>query len=168
MLHGSHGSAAGLVKYCEAAAKEGIAVAVPESRGQTWDRIKGSFGADVAFLDRVLTYTFDRLTINPQRLAIAGFSDGASYALSVGLSNGDLFSHVIAYSPEFISAPVRFGKPSVFIAHGVQDPVLSVNFSEQMVRKLKGSGYVVEFREFTGGHMMRPDLVKESFQWFLR
>jgi phospholipase/carboxylesterase len=167
MLHGSHGSSADLTKYCENAAKEGIAVVVPDSRGPTWDRIKGAFGPDIAFLDRVLEYTFDRLTIDPQHVAIAGFSDGASYALSVGLTNGDLFSHVIAYSPEFVSAPVRFGKPAVFITHGVQDPLLSINFSEQIVRKLKQSGYAVEFREFTGGHIMRPDLVKESLQWFL-
>jgi phospholipase/carboxylesterase len=166
MLHGARGPE-GLDKFCEGAAREGIAVAVPESRGLTWDRIKGSFGPDIAFIDRVLAYTFDRLNVDPRRLAVAGFSDGGSYALSVGLSNGDLFSHVIAYSPEFVSAPVRFGKPPVFIAHGVQDQVLSVNFSEQMARKLKQSGYTVEFREFTGGHMMRPDLVKESLQWFL-
>jgi phospholipase/carboxylesterase len=168
MLHGSHMGSAQFTKFCDSAAKEGIAVAVPESRGETWDRIRGAFGPDIVFLDRVLAYTFDRLAVDPRRLAVAGFSDGASYALSVGLSNGDVFSHVIAYSPEFVSAPLRFGKPPVFIAHGVQDHVLSINFSEQMVRKLKESGYAVEFREFSGGHMMRPDLVKESFQWFLR
>ncbi|HEX4639875.1 MAG TPA: dienelactone hydrolase family protein [Chthoniobacterales bacterium] len=166
MLHGSHGIE-GFQDYCEGAAKEGIAVALPESRGRTWDRIRGSFGPDIAFLDRVLAYTFDRLTIDPQHFAIAGFSDGGSYALSVGLSNGDLFSHVIAYSPEFLSAPVRFGKPPIFIAHGVQDQVLPINPTEQMVRKLKESGYTVDFREFTGGHMMRPDLVRESWRWFL-
>jgi phospholipase/carboxylesterase len=166
MLHGARGPE-GLEKFCDTAAKEGIAVAVPESRGLTWDRVKGSFGPDIAFLDRVLAYTFDRLAIDSRRLAVSGFSDGGSYALSVGLSNGDVFSHVIAYSPEFVSAPVRFGKPPVFIAHGVQDQVLSVNLSEQMVRKLKQSGYAVEFREFTGGHMMRPDLVTESLRWFL-
>jgi phospholipase/carboxylesterase len=166
MLHGARGPE-GLEKFCEEAAKSGIAVAVPESRGRTWDRIKGSFGPDIAFLDRVLAYTFDRLNVDPHRLGIAGFSDGGSYALSVGLSNGDLFSHVIAYSPEFVSAPLRFGKPPVFIAHGIQDQVLSINFSEQMVRKLKESGYAVEYRPFSGNHMMRPDLVKESFRWFL-
>jgi phospholipase/carboxylesterase len=166
MLHGSRGSSAGLVTFCESAAKEGIAVAVPDSRGLTWDRIKGSFGPDIDFLDRVLAWTFDRIVIDPRRLAIAGFSDGASYALSVGLWNGDLFSHVIAYSPEFVAASVRYGKPAIFITHGAHDPVLSVNFSENIVRQLERSGYQVEFKEFSGGHFMRPDLVKESLRWF--
>ena len=166
MFHGRGGSSANLETVCEAAAKEGIAVAVPDSRGLTWDRIKGQFGPDIEFLDRVLAYVFERLAVDPRHLAIAGFSDGGSYSLSVGLSNGDLFSHVIAYSPEFVSAPLRFGKPPIFITHGVQDPVLSVNLTENMVRQLQGSGYQVELKEFSGGHFMRPDLVKESFRWF--
>jgi phospholipase/carboxylesterase len=165
MLHGAHGRSANLVKFCESAAKEGIAVAVPESRGLTWDRIKGSFGLDIAFLDRVLASTFDRIAVDPRRLAVAGFSDGASYALSVGLTNGDLFSHVIAYSPEFVSAPIRYGKPPIFITHGMKDPVLSVNFTENMVRQLKASGYNVDYKGFSGGHFMPQDLVKESFRW---
>ncbi|MFZ1221138.1 MAG: hypothetical protein WAO00_17730 [Chthoniobacterales bacterium] len=167
MLHGSHGSSAGLQTFCESAAKEGIVVAVPESRGLTWDRIKGSFGPDINFLDRVLAWTFERVAVDPRHLAIAGFSDGASYALSVGPWNGDLFSHVIAYSPEFVAAPVRYGKPPIFVTHGAQDPVLSVNLTEGMVRQLKRSGYEVELKEFSGGHFMRPDLVKESFRWFV-
>ena len=166
MLHGRGGGSAGLETFCEAAAKEGIAVAVPDSRGLTWDRIKGQFGPDIEFIDRVLAYVFERLAVDPRHLAVAGFSDGGSYSLSVGLTNGDLFSHVIAYSPEFISAPLRFGKPPIFIAHGVQDPVLSVNLTENMVRQLQGSGYQVELKEFSGGHFMRQDLVKESFRWF--
>ena len=165
MLHGARGASANLVKFCESAAKEGIAVAVPESRGLTWDRIKGSFGPDIAFLDRVLASTFDRIAVDPRRLAIAGFSDGASYSLSVGLANGDLFSHVIAYSPEFVAAPLRFGKPPIFITHGMKDPVLSVNFTENMVRQLKAAGYRVDYKAFSGGHFMPPDLVKESFRW---
>ncbi len=166
MLHGAHGGSAALTKFCEAAAKEGIAVAVPESRGLTWDRIKGNFGPDIAFLDRVLAETFDRIAVDPRRLAIAGFSDGASYSLSVGLANGDLCSHVIAYSPGFLAAPLRNGKPPIFITHGVKDPVLSVNFTEGVVRQLRGAGYSVEYKGFSGGHFMPPELVRESFRWF--
>ncbi len=166
MLHGAGGSSNSLDVFCDDAAKQGIAVAVPESRGFTWGRIKGSFGPDIDFLDRALQFTFNHVAVDPNRLAIAGFSDGGSYALSVGLSNGDLFSHVLAYSPEFMTVPMRFGKPPIFIVHGVQDKVLSVNFSERIVRQLTLSGYTVEFKEFSGGHYLRRDLVKESLHWF--
>jgi phospholipase/carboxylesterase len=166
MLHGARGSG-GLEVFCEAAGKQGIAVAVPDSRGPTWDRIKGTFGPDIEFLDRVLEQTFDRIAVDRRRIAIAGFSDGGSYSLSVGLSNGDLFTHVIAYSPGFMSVPVQSGKPPIFITHGVQDQVLPITPTERIVRELERSGYAVEFKQFPGGHVMRPDLVKESFRWFI-
>jgi phospholipase/carboxylesterase len=35
-------------------------------------------------------------------VALGGFSDGASYALSLDLTNGDLFASLIAFSPGFI------------------------------------------------------------------
>jgi predicted esterase len=72
---------------------------------------RGSYGPDVDFINRSLQYVFDRYTVDPARLGIAGFSDGASYALSLGLPNGDLFSHIIAFSPGFMRPPsvVRLG-----------------------------------------------------------
>jgi phospholipase/carboxylesterase len=48
----------------------------------------------IAALDRVL----GRYNVNRKQMTLAGFSDGATYALSLGLV-GNIFSHVIAYSP---------------------------------------------------------------------
>jgi len=45
-----------------------------------------------------------------------GFSDGASYALSVGITNGDLFTHVIAFSPGFVAPARQQETISVYLA----------------------------------------------------
>ena len=37
--------------------------------------------------------------LDPDRLSVGGFSDGASYALTLGLANGDVFRRVVAFSP---------------------------------------------------------------------
>jgi phospholipase/carboxylesterase len=66
---------------------------------------RGNFGPDVDYINRSLQHVFERYTVDPNRLGIAGFSDGASYALSLGLPNGDLFSHIIAFSPGFMRPP---------------------------------------------------------------
>ncbi len=47
------------------------------------------------------------------RVGIGGFSDGASYALSLGLTNGDLFTHVLAFSPGFMRPASQVGRPKV-------------------------------------------------------
>jgi hypothetical protein len=36
-------------------------------------------------------------------MCVAGFSDGASYSLSLGIGAGDVFSHVAAFSPGFMT-----------------------------------------------------------------
>src|SRR5262249_47521612 len=87
-LHGATQSGAGLLRRIGPAAdRAGVAVLLPDSRGTTWDAITDDFGDDVTFLNRVLDFVFARLNVDPARVAIGGFSDGASYGLSLGLAN---------------------------------------------------------------------------------
>src|SRR6266851_964021 len=103
LLHGAGGSGEGVLRRVAAAADEaGVVVLSPDSRGSTWDAISGGFGPDVTFLNRALERVFETVSVDPERIAVGGFSDGASYALSLGLINGDLFSRVVAFSPGFI------------------------------------------------------------------
>ncbi len=88
--------------------------------------MEGAYGPDIAFIDRALEVTFGRLTIDAHRIAIAGFSDGASYALSVGLMNGDLYRDIFAFSPSFAEPVQYIGKPRIFISHGDKATVLPI------------------------------------------
>ena len=167
MLHYAGGHA-GLEVFCDHAAKEGIAVVMPESRGRTWDLLlNNSFGPDIQFIDRALQYTFAHVAIDPRHIAVAGLSDGASYALSVGLANGDLFTHIIAYSPGEIEPSKLIGWPLIYITHGTSDRILPITVSRQFAPVLRKAGYKVIFREFDGGHYMKRALVMESLRWFL-
>jgi hypothetical protein len=87
----------------------------------------GGYGPDVEFIDQALKQMFDRLPVDARRLAVTGFSKGASYVLSVGLPDGDLFTHVIAFSPGFASPAAYRGKPPVFVSHGTRDEVLPID-----------------------------------------
>lgn len=167
MLHGARGRTEGFTQFCQVAAESGMAAAAPDARGQTWDLVLGGYGPDIAFLDRVLAHLFARIAVDPRRVALAGFSDGGSYALSVGLANGDLFTHVMAYSPGFMQPPGREGKPAVWISHGTRDDILPIDgTSRRLVPRLKQWGYKVTYREFNGGHELSPEIGLESFRWF--
>ncbi|HKH44582.1 MAG TPA: hypothetical protein VKM72_07955 [Thermoanaerobaculia bacterium] len=169
MLHGALGRYDGYNIFCKVAAEDGIAVVTPDSRGRTWDLMLGGFGPDIAFLDRALEHTFDHVAIDPKRIALAGFSDGASYALSVGLANGDLFTHLMAFSPGYMMPPSRVGKPRVFVTHGNHDEVLPVSSSrDRIVPQLKQWGHEVIYKEFNGGHALDPDLGREAFRWMIK
>lgn len=80
----------------------GMILLSPQSQSSSWDVIRGGYGPDVQIMDKALKSVFERYTIDPQKCSIGGFSDGASYALSVGTTNGDLFSHIVAFSPGFM------------------------------------------------------------------
>jgi phospholipase/carboxylesterase len=169
-LHGRGGGAVdwdGFEPACEA---RGMVMLAVESRSVTWDRVgAGYFGPDVAYIDRALALVFDRCRIDPDRIALAGFSDGASYALSLGPSNGDLFGHLIAYSPG-LSRPGSeiVGQPLIWVSHGRDDQVLSPERTEQIIiGSLLDAGYLVEYVPFEGGHEVPGEIATQSLDWFL-
>jgi phospholipase/carboxylesterase len=168
MLHGAGGSAEhGLTPLRPLADAAGFILLAPASRQQTWDIIVGRYGPDVAFIDAALGQTFGRYAVDPARVAVEGFSDGASYALSLGVTNGDLFSHVLAFSPGFMAPAGQRGSPRVFISHGTRDGVLPIDVcSRKIVPQLQRARYDVRYREFDGGHTVPPEIVREAVEWF--
>ena len=169
MLHGAGGGArGGLAPLQPLADRAGLLLFAPDSRGQTWDVIHGGFGPDVAYIDAALSWIFERYAVNPARVAAGGFSDGASYALSIGLTNGDLFTHVIAFSPGFMAPAGRQGKPRIYVSHGTRDRVLPIEAcSRRLVPRLQRDGYDVLYREFDGPHTVPEDIAREGLHWFL-
>lgn len=167
VLHGAGGRGeAVLGRVREAAEASGVVVLAPDSRDGTWDAVRAGFGADVPFIDRALRHVFEILAVDPARVAIGGFSDGATYALSLGLVNGDLFQRVVAFSPGFLVGGVRVGKPRVFISHGTSDPVLPIEQTSLLILPgLRARGYEVTFREFDGGHEVPPAIAREGVEW---
>jgi len=169
VLHGSGGAATDWESYWARAEAHGMIVLAPESRAYTWDLVIGGFGLDVLFLDAALAHTFDRCNVDPDRIALAGFSDGASYALSLGVVNGDLFSSLIGYSPGFYTpgSPIT-GAPGIFVSHGTSDQILSFTRTRDViVPELEAAGYDVTFAPFDGGHGVPAEISEAAIAWFL-
>jgi predicted esterase len=168
-LHGaSRDAQSGIDRFRSLADEHGFLLLAPSSEIGTWDAIRASYGPDPAFISRSLTKTFEMRAVDPGRMAMAGFSDGATYSLSIGLANGDLFRAVFGFSPGFIVPGERIGKPPVFMSHGRQDNVLPIDqCSRVIVPQLKGLGYDVTYREFDGKHQLPPEIAAEAMQWFM-
>jgi phospholipase/carboxylesterase len=153
-----------------AADTAGIAVLSPDSRDpRTWDGIRGDLGPDVTFLNRALERVFEMADIDPARISVGGFSDGATYALTLALINGDLFSRVVAWSPGFYVDDEVHGKPRFYVSHGRSDEILPIDrCSRVIVPRLQRRGYDVTYKEFDGGHAMPPDVVREGLEFAVR
>src|SRR5215218_10288883 len=168
-LHGAGGDAnSGLYPLRDLADEAGLILLSPASRLQSWDVIRGGYGPDVAFIERALTAAFVHCAVDVERLAVAGFSDGASYALSLGITNGDLFRAVMAFSPGFMAPADQRGEPRIFISHGTNDHVLAIDrTSRRIVPQLERAGYDVLYLEFDGPHTVPPEIAREALNWFL-
>ena len=179
LLHKAGGSAsewfAGGGSYAPYANKGGFIILAPESPGPSWGTGPKNWGYDYVAINRALEEAFARCAIDRNRVAIDGFSDGASYALSLGLANGDVFSYIIAFSPGFIVRAQARGRidnnnqvriPQVYIAHGIGDNVLPIaSTSRIFASSLRKNGYHVEFREFSGGHHISGQVADQAMSW---
>ena len=168
MLHGATQSAGDMFWYLGSTHEEaGVAVLAPNSRDTTWDAMHGgSFGVDVEYLNRALERVFETTAIDPARVSVGGFSDGASYALSLGLINGDFFNSIVAFSPGFVISGDIHGQPRIYISHGTRDHILPIDrCGRRIAAGLKSYGYDVTFREFEGDHEIPAGVAREGLSF---
>jgi phospholipase/carboxylesterase len=169
VLHGAgSGSADGLYAFRGGWNEPGLVLVAPAAAGSTWSFLLGA-DTDLESVDRALKRAFARCRVDSRLVGVGGFSDGATYALAVGLANGDLFRAVLALSPGGLVAEEPMGRPRVFLAHGTRDDVLAISSTSDVVfRELRSAGYPVTYRRFVGGHEARPEISRAAVGWFLR
>ena len=115
-------------------------------------------------LNQALDLCFQQVLINPAAVHIEGFSDGASYAIQIGRANGDLFSHVIGFSPGRLLHTTGIQRPKFYVSAGLQDEIIATSTSRSIAEQLSTT-YEVVYKEFTGGHTVPPDVAAEAVSW---
>jgi predicted esterase len=168
-MHGAGGSGNVSADLAALADTFGFLVLAPDSREWTWGALLGDWGPDVEFIRRAMQQTRMRYTIDPERIWLGGFSDGASFSLSLGISAGDVFRRVYAGSPGVMQPIAANGKPPIFISHGTSDQTMPIDeTSRTFVPRLKALGYDVTYREYEGRHQLPPEILREVIEWFAK
>lgn len=145
----------------------GFIVMATDAKDWTWDILIKGFGDDVAFLQRAFQSVSRRCSVDRSKLALTGFSDGASYALSLGIGNGDVFGTIMSFSPGVMQPAEVNGKPKIFMSHGTLDGVMPIDdTSRKFVPRLKALGYDVTYREYEGKHVLPPEIRREAYLWW--
>ena len=167
LLHGAGGTAeGGLGLLLRHADEHRLMLYAPQAEAATWDVIRRGYGPDVHRIQRALDRLYAEHPPFAARPVIGGFSDGGSYALSLGLINGDVCDAVIAFSPGFAAPTTRADHPAFFVSHGRADTVLPVErCSRRIVRALQAMGYPVHYHEFDGGHVVPGAVAAEALSW---
>ncbi|MGE4658152.1 MAG: alpha/beta fold hydrolase [Gammaproteobacteria bacterium] len=107
-----------------------------------------------------------------EKIVLAGFSQGGAIALHVALRYPRKLAGVLALSTYLPLAPKLGTEKSdankdveIFMAHGLMDPVIPLQFGEASKRKLEEQGYGVEWNTYPIEHAVCPEEVRDIGIW---
>ena len=128
---------------------------------------------DLDFLEYAYDLIYRRFPVDAERQALLGYSDGASYGLSVGLSNPRQFRAVMAWAAGFVALdaatiPEDAPKPLVYLEYGTHDELFPFEqVAVPMRQTLESGGYDVSFHVDQGGrHWPSSTFQDEALDWF--
>ena len=107
-----------------------------------------------------------------ERTVLGGFSQGAVMSFAFGLGMGRprpagivaLSGFVPTVDGWELDPETPRGLP-VLLAHGTQDPVISVDFARSARERLEAAGADLRYRESPIGHQIDPGTVREIVGW---
>ncbi len=110
--------------------------------------------------------------IDSQRIVLAGFSQGAAMALHVGLLWPRTLAGIIGLSgylllPETLDKRITPAarRTPVFLAHGINDPVVPFELGELALARLKRLGLQVAWHAYPMGHEVCTDEIRAIGRW---
>ena len=113
--------------------------------------------------------------IPSERIVLAGFSQGGALALFTGVRYGEKLAGMIGLSCYLLLAgrlAAERGNANqatpIFLAHGLQDPVVAPLLGEQARVSLEAAGYPVEWHTYPMPHSLCPQEVSDIAVWLRR
>jgi len=113
--------------------------------------------------------------IAPERVLLAGFSQGGAIILAAGLRRQVPLAGLIAlstYLPGAAQAASHLAAAAtaqpVFMAHGTGDPVIPLVHAEQSARALGGMGFDVAWHRYPMAHQVCAEEIRDLGDWMER
>jgi phospholipase/carboxylesterase len=104
----------------------------------------------------------ERLGFPADRIVLGGFSQGCVMSYALGLAADRPAPRALlalsGFMPVVEGLELDLDRPGLelVIEHGIQDPVISVDFARDARERLEGSPITVHYREFEGAHWVDP------------
>ena len=109
------------------------------------------------------------------RIVLAGFSQGGAIALQTGLRHGERLAGIMALSTYLPVASTLAAEASaanravpIFMAHGVDDPLIPIERATASRRQLEAAGYAVEWHEYPMAHAVCLEEIADVSAWLQR
>ena len=109
------------------------------------------------------------------RLVLAGFSQGGAIALQTGLRHGERLAGIMALSTYLPVASTLAAEASaanravpIFMAHGLDDPLIPIERAAMSRRQLEAAGYGIEWHEYPMAHAVCMEEIADVSAWLQR
>lgn len=129
------------------------------------------FRESIDRLERFLSDVKPRYSIDGGRLFMLGFSMGSVVALALALSVPGIVRGVVAHSgyiPEIAASRLgsdRFRALSIFLAHGLHDPVIPVHLARRARALLSRTEADLTYREYPAAHRISAQSLRDAGAW---
>ena len=111
--------------------------------------------------------------VPPQRVLLAGFSQGGAITLAVGLARSQPLAGLIALSTYLpmtaqqaqASMAVQAATQPLFMAHGVFDPVVPPAAGEASAKTMQALGFAMQWRRYPMQHSVCAEEITQLGDW---
>ena len=110
--------------------------------------------------------------VAPERIVIAGFSQGGAIALHTALRYPQRLAGILALSTylplhghlERERSAANLGLP-ILMCHGTQDPMIGIDYAKPSYEILQALGYQVDWRSYPMAHQVCMEEVQDISNW---
>lgn len=110
--------------------------------------------------------------VDPERIWIAGFSQGGIMSASVGLGTpsavagfGILSGRILPEVLPLVERVPALARLQAFVSHGTVDQTLGIHFARSAREVLSGLGVPLEYHEYEAGHALNREMVGDFSHW---
>ncbi len=109
---------------------------------------------------------------NEKRIYLCGFSQGAIMAYSIGLTIPEKIKGIAIMSGRLleevkplITPKEKLKKLNVFISHGANDGVITINYARDAITYLKSLGITPTYKEYPEVHTISNGMFTDMLNW---
>lgn len=122
---------------------------------------------------RFLPEVTSAYNLDPNRVYLLGFSQGAIMSLAVALTQPEVLAGVVLLSgrlyPEKLRErvdPTRIADLPIFVGHGTEDTVLPIHHGREIRQVLQNLPVRLSYHEYPMSHEISPQTLQDIQNWF--
>lgn len=129
--------------------------------------------SSLQLLEKELSDISQHYAVPPEKITVAGFSQGAIMAMGLALQSSLTLGHYLCFSgrtlPQFATFAAEHHQRStgrrIFLAHGIYDSKLPVHFARATHELLATLDCQLSYHEFNGEHEITLPVLTEAKTW---